>query len=100
MIFNDLREFIKECEKQNDCKVVEGTDWNLELGLITELAVKRSDAPLLLFDNIKDYKKGYRVATKLFSTPRRTALTLQLPLEAKGVGLVKAWREKTRGGLS
>ncbi len=97
MIFNDLREFIRECEKENDCKVVEDADWNLELGLITEIAVKRSDAPLLLFDNIKDYQKGYRVATNLFSTPRRTALTLGLPLEAKGVELVKAWREKTKG---
>ena len=74
MIFSDLRGFITECEKLNDCKHVENADWNLELGLITEIAAKDPAAPLLLFDNVKGYKKGYRVATNLFTKPSRTAL--------------------------
>jgi len=97
VIFNDLRGFIEECQRQKDCKVVENADWNLELGLITEIAAKNPDSPLLLFDNVKGYKKGYRVAANLFTKPSRTALALGLPLEAKGVEQVKAWREKIKG---
>lgn len=99
MIFKDLREFISECEKLNDCKVVEGADWNLEIGLITEIAVKHPDSPLLLFDNLKDYKKGYRVVTNLFMTPMRIALALGLPTNARGMELIKAWKQKASGPI-
>jgi len=99
MLFNDLRDFITEVDKLGECKIIESTDWDLELGLITELFAKQTDSPLLVFDSIKDYEKGYRVAANLFTTQRRTALALGLPLEAKGVELVRAWREKTKGDL-
>ena len=96
MIFSDLREFIRKVQEMDDLKIVEGADWDLELGLITELYAQDQNAPALLFDKIKGYPKGFRIATNQFTAPRRTALALGLPVEAKGVELVRAWREKTK----
>ncbi|OPY76294.1 MAG: hypothetical protein A4E65_03204 [Syntrophorhabdus sp. PtaU1.Bin153] len=37
-MFYDLREFIEESEKAGEVKVVEGADWDLEIGTIMHLA--------------------------------------------------------------
>ena len=98
-MFNDLREFIETVEKLGECKLVEGADWDIEIGAISELAMKMPNVPLLIFDKIKGYDTGYRVASNLFSTPRRTALALGLPTEARGIELVKALRDKMKAGI-
>jgi len=98
-VFSDLREFIKVVEESGDYKVVEGADWDLEIGAITDLISLSPNPPLLMFDKIKGYEAGYRVASNLFATPRRTALGLGLPLEAKGIELVKALRDKIKAGI-
>ncbi len=97
-MFNDLREYIKQVEELGELKVFEGADWDLEVGTITELMIK-PDAPLLLFDKIKGYPEGYRVVTNLAASHRRVALFLGLPQEESPMGLVRAWREKTKGGF-
>src|SRR3990172_12288562 len=97
-MFNDLREFISKAGELGECKTIEGADWNLEIGCLSELQAAISDSPLLLFDKIKGYKAGYRVASNLFSSPKRLALAAGLPLEAPGLGLVQAWRKKTKEG--
>lgn len=99
MKFNDLREFIQKADELGECKVIEGADWDLEIGGLTELASAIKNAPLLLFDKIKGYEAGYRVATNLFNTERRTALALGLPMEARGLELVRAYRDKIRAGI-
>ena len=93
MIFNDLRGFIDEVEKRNDMKVIEGADWNLEIGLITEWQISQPNNPLLLFKNIKGYGPEYSVATNLFGTPARTALALGLSPEMKRLDIVRALRD-------
>lgn len=98
-MFNDLRGFIQLAEQAGECKVVLGADWDLEIGIITHLAVEMPNPPLLIFDNIKGYQTGYRVASGLFSTPKRTALGLGLPIELKGTELVKALRDRIEKGI-
>lgn len=63
--FQDLREFIHFLSQQERLKQIEGADWNLELGGLSELVWRkqREAAPALLFDEIKDYPAGYRVLT-------------------------------------
>ncbi len=95
-MFNDLREFIQKVDELGECKVIEGTDWNLEIGAITELLRDTPNPPLLIFDKIKGYEAGYRVATNMCITPRRIALALGLPLEASGIELVEAYRAKLK----
>ncbi|MFC1869645.1 UbiD family decarboxylase [Chloroflexota bacterium] len=99
MLFNDLREFISEVERLGECKVIKGADWDLEIGAITELEAASSKSPLLLFDEIKGYRAGYRVASNLFTTPLRTALALNLPKEARGTALVEVIREREKEGV-
>ena len=96
MPFNDLRDFIAECRKIGEVKDIEGADWNLEIGGLTEALVnaKPETHPLLLFDGIRGYPRGYRVASNIINNPRRTALALDMPLEATKVELIKIWKSK------
>ncbi|MBI2955510.1 MAG: UbiD family decarboxylase [Chloroflexi bacterium] len=94
MVFDDLRQFIEHAEGLGLCKTVEDTDWDLEIGAITELGLYVPEGPLLIFDKIKGYPAGYRVVTNFLNTPRLVALGFGLPPESKGLGQVQGWREK------
>ena len=95
MHFEDLREYIDEVDRLQELKKIEGVDWELELGGITELMAEQ-EGPALLFDRIKDYPKGYCVASNLFGNLRRTALALGLPLDIKPIDIIKGWRDKMK----
>ena len=88
----DLRTWLAEVEKLGELKHVRGADWNLELGAISELNVKKDAPPALLFDEIKGYAKGFRVLTCSTSSPARLSSILRLPLERTHQGLVETLR--------
>jgi len=90
----DLREFIRKSSELGECKVIEGAHWDVEIGRIAELSLSVPDSPLLLFDKVQGYPSGYRVAANPFSSSRRAALALGLPLELTGLDLIRAWKEK------
>ncbi len=93
-MFDNLREFLTKAEELGQVNLVEGADWNLEIGAITELQLTVPKAPLLLFDKIKDYKPGYRIITNFLNTEMLINLALGFPLEAKGLEIVKLWRDR------
>lgn len=97
MKFHDLRAFIDEVERLGELKRVEGAHWDCEIGAVTELMAEHPSKFMLLFDRIKGYPPGYRVATNILTTVRRTALVLGLPPDLKGIELLKAWRRKYKG---
>jgi UbiD family decarboxylase len=90
----DLRAWLATVEKLGELRHVRGADWNLELGAISELNVKKEAPPALLFDEIKDYPKGFRVLTCSTSSPARLSSILRLPVERTHHGLVEALRGK------
>jgi len=90
----DLRPWLEEIRKIGELKDVRGADWNLELGAISELNVKKDVPPALLFDEIKGYPKGFRVLTCSTSSPARLSTILRLPLQRTHKGLVEALRGK------
>ncbi|MFQ5849482.1 MAG: UbiD family decarboxylase [Candidatus Binatia bacterium] len=92
----DLRNFIDQLNELGELKVVEGADWKLEVGAITEIMGEK-EGPVLLFDEIKGYPPGYRILSNVFRTHKRTALTLGLPLDLHGVDLLNAWRKRLHG---
>ena len=100
MVFNDLREFIEKAGELGEVQVVEGADWDVELGAISELKAATPNSPLLLFDKIKGYPAGYRVASNPFASFKRTALGLDLPLEGSKKDQVKAMRSKLKKGFT
>ena len=79
------------------CVKVSGAHWDAEMGSITQMLTEKSrgDAPALLFDDIPGYPKGYRTLYGHFSSVRRVALTLGLPLEyERKVDIVKKYHER------
>ncbi len=90
----DLRAWLAEIRKLGELKEVAGADWNLELGAISELNVKKDSPPALLFDDIKGYPRGFRVLTCSTSSPARLSSILRLPIQKTHRGLVEALRGK------
>ena len=93
MGFADLREFIERVDGIGELQCVDGADWDLEVGAITEVAASSPRCPMLLFDKIKGLKPGYRIVTNLLHTERRLALSLGESPDLRGIGLVKKWKD-------
>src|ERR671915_14321 len=90
----DLRAWLAQVQKLVELREVRGADWNLELGAISELNVKKDLPPALLFDEIKGYPKGFRVLTCSTSSPARLSSILRLTVQHTHQGLVEALRGK------
>ncbi len=93
-MFEDLRAFINKSDELGELRVVEGANWDVEMGRIAELSLSVPDSPVVVFDDVPGYPRGYRVATNPFCSTRRVALGLGLPLDLKGIDLIRAWKEK------
>lgn len=92
----DLRPWIEEVRTMGELVEVDGADWNLELGAISELNVKRARPPALLFDRILGYAEGFRVMTCSTSSPARLSSILRLGRQDSHAELVQALRGKPR----
>ncbi len=80
--YNDLRDFIELCRQHGDVRDIEGADWDLEIGALTEAAAELlPDPPMFLFDNIKGYPAGYRALSLPIASFRNACLALGLPLD-------------------
>src|SRR5215212_9587730 len=90
----DLRPWLAQVGELGELKDVHGADWNLELGAISELNVKKDVPPALLFDEIKGYPKGFRVLTCSTSSAARLSSILRLGVERSHKGLVEKLRGK------
>jgi UbiD family decarboxylase len=90
----DLRVWLSKVDELEELKVIEGADWDQEIGCITDLNIPKRDGFALLFDNIKGYPPGFRVLTCSTTTPRRVALTFDLPLTTSDYELLEVFRQK------
>ena len=94
MSYRDLREWLERIEGMGELKRLNGAHWDQEIGAITDLARRRPRAPALLFDEIKDYPRGFRVLTNSLYSLSRVAVTARLPLGLSKIQYVDVWREK------
>lgn len=78
-VFRDLREFIDFLDSQSELLRINGADWELEIGGLTQLAVHNRPSPALLFDEIVDHEPGFRVLTNSVGTPFRWSAAAGLP---------------------
>src|SRR5258708_16971217 len=75
----DLRGWIREAEALGELKKIDGADWDVEIGAVTELGHHRGEqSHALLFDHIKGYPAGYRVLSNTLNTTKRLAMTLHM----------------------
>ena len=95
MLWNDLREYLHRLDELGELETVLGCDWQEEIGGIAELVTEQR-GPALLFDEIRDYPKGYRVAVNLFNTPKRTATALGITLEPSIDGVAERFARKLK----
>src|SRR5437660_655409 len=61
---NDLRVFMGELEDDGELRRINGADWNLEIGALTEIGAEQN-GPALLFDDIKGYPSGFRILSNV-----------------------------------
>jgi 4-hydroxy-3-polyprenylbenzoate decarboxylase len=95
MSYRDVRDWIRKVDEMGELKVIEGADWNLEIGALSVLSSKHKEgSPALLFDRIKDYPPGYRILVGFFETLRRSALTTNLPTDITREKFIQAWRDR------
>ncbi len=95
MAYRDLREWLQAVENQGEVQHVTGANWDLEMGSIAEIVYRegKSPKPLLIFDDIPDYPKGYRTLFGLLASPWRMATALNLPEnDIEPLNLVRNWR--------
>ena len=78
-----LRGWIDQVQRIGELLHVNGAHWDTEMGSITQMLTESSNntAPAILFDEVPGYPKGFRTLYGHFSTVKRVALTLGLPLE-------------------
>lgn len=92
----DLRSWLEKAEEFGQLRKIDGADWNLEIGCATYLNMLNNGdkRPALLFDNIKEYPKGYRVLTCSMADQNLLAHTFKLPTGLSNLELLMAFRTK------
>ena len=94
LTYKDLRSYLDAVDKLGELRIVNGADWDLELGAITEVAARATKPKVLLFDNIKGYPNGFRVLTNPVCSAATTALAFGLDPKLNGLDIIRAWKEK------
>ncbi len=95
--YGDLRGWIEHVDKMGELLRVNGAHWDTEMGSITQMLTEKSrgNAPAILFDEVPGYPKGFRTLYGQFSSLRRVALTLGLPLDyQRKVDIVQKYHER------
>ncbi len=87
----DLRAWLRAVDSIGELRVIEGVDWEENIGRATEMLHHTDDSPAVLFDKIPGYPAGYRVLVNSMATRGRIALTLGLDPDIDTFGLVDAW---------
>lgn len=90
----DLRVWIDHINQAGLLKEVKGAEVDLEIGVVTEINPKRRKYTLL-FDEIKGYKKGFRVLTGALLDAKRVAYSFGFQENVNSAQLAQLFREKT-----
>ncbi|HEX9452949.1 MAG TPA: UbiD family decarboxylase domain-containing protein, partial [Candidatus Binatia bacterium] len=94
LAYKDLRGYLDAADKLGELRRVNGADWVLELGAITEVAARATNPKVVLFDSIKGYPKGFRVVTNPVCSAATTALAFGLDPKLTGLDNIRAWKDR------
>jgi 4-hydroxy-3-polyprenylbenzoate decarboxylase len=94
--YEDLRDLLARFDDMGELERVEGADWNLEIGAVSETVAARDPgrAPALLFDNIPGYPEGFRILSGAANALKRLAVVLDLPEPQAETDLVASLRAR------
>jgi len=97
LAYTDFRGFIEEAKKISDFRIIEGADWDAEIGALVESTAELvAQPPMLIFDKIKGYPAGFRVCSLPYAAYRRVALALGLPTDKTKLETLRLAARKVR----
>src|SRR2546430_16635271 len=81
--WRDLREWLDVVEGLGELKRVQSANSEEDIGAVTEMLDHAEESPSVVFDEIPNFKPGYRVLVNSMGSRKRQAVTLNLdPAEA------------------
>ncbi|MBI4524305.1 MAG: UbiD family decarboxylase [Deltaproteobacteria bacterium] len=95
--YRGLREWLERVDEFGELLKVNGAHWDKEMGSLTQMLTEsgKGKAPAILFDDIPGYPKGFRTLYGQFSSIKRVALTLGLPLKyERKADIVRKYHER------
>jgi len=97
LAYRDFREWLDQVDHLGELRRLDGADWDLEIGAIADAARKKCKIPpCILFDSIKGYPKGHRVAVGLLNSTKRLALTTRMGVDLPTMEFVRLWRHRIK----
>src|SRR5574341_404301 len=97
LAYHAFRSFIEEAKKISDYRLIEGADWDGEIGALVESTAELiPQPPMLLFDKVKGYPAGFRVCSLPYAAYKRVALALGLPMDKTKLETLRLAARKVR----
>ncbi len=90
----DLRSWLKSADELGQLRLLEGANWDLEIGTLTEIVYNHKDAPAVIFDAVPGYPHGYRVLVNALGSTARLAVTLGLKPAATTREIKEFWKQR------
>jgi 4-hydroxy-3-polyprenylbenzoate decarboxylase len=90
----DMRDWLEMVDAIGELKVLEGVDWEENIGRIAEMLVHTDGAPAVLFDKIPGYPAGYRILVNAQGERGRLAVSLGLPVDIGAFELMEEWERR------
>jgi 4-hydroxy-3-polyprenylbenzoate decarboxylase len=85
MSYEGLRDWLVQVDAMDELKILEGIDWNLEMGAVVDVLYR-------------EHPPGFRTLFGHFASPKRIALTLGLSRDFDHVlEFVRAYHDKIKG---
>lgn len=89
----DLRHWLDSIDSLGKLRIVKGAGWEEEIGAIADLNSKKNQYTLL-FDEVKDSPKGFRLLTGALIDAARLAITLGEPATLNDLDLVRLLKDR------
>ena len=99
LIHNDLRDWLKAVESSGEFKQITGAHWDLEMGSIVELVYREGKLPkpVILFDEVPGYPKGFRALFGLLGSTWQIAKTLGISEDqTEPLSVAENWYQKNK----
>jgi len=96
--YHDFRGFIEEAKKISEWRLIEGADWDGEIGALIESTAELDSRPMLVFDKIKGYSAGFRLVSLAFADYKRTALAFGISPDKSKLEIVRLLARKMKSG--
>lgn len=90
----DLRQWLAGANALRQLQVLEGVDWQENIGRISELLHHTDESPAVLFDKIPGFPPGFRVLVNALGARPRLALSLGLRPDIGVWELVDEWERQ------